>query len=93
MGIDIDGKMILGAHGSELDLPDDALDWAEENGLDYCSLYFDADSDDIIFGYEIDEIEVDKIDEEWLKELKDLGQKFYKLTGVKATLYGSQNVW
>jgi hypothetical protein len=97
MGIDIGGGMIVGAMGHKIGMPDDYegefYEWVEENDLDQMSLYYDADSDDCIFGFTIPDVLVSEMDAEWLQKVKELSVDFEELTGEPAKLFGSQNVW
>ena len=105
MGIDINGGMIVGATGSELSVPEDFVseytpdevaslyEWAEEVGLDYYSLWYDAGDEGRVYGFIIksnwSRFELGKL----VSEVERLMDEFEDITGVEATLYGIQNVW
>ena len=97
MGIDYSGGMIVGEIGSKLSEPDEYEDgfneWAEENELESMSQYYDCDQEDKYYGFRVDNVEVEKIDGEWLDDVKQKAEKFEKLTGVKAKLIGTQDIW
>ena len=93
---EVEGHMIVGAWGSDITLPDHYktyTDWAEDKDLFICSTYYDADFDDCIYGYRVDDVEVIKADINWLNHIQYLGEKFLELTGVEATLFGASNVY
>jgi hypothetical protein len=94
MGIDIEGGMIVGRLGKDIECDhDDGLtELAEENGMDNYSLHYDADEDWHIYGFEVKDVLVDEIDE-WVKTVKEKAQEFKNITGLDAKLFGSQNVW
>ncbi len=95
MGVDVSGKMLIGNNGDAINAPvdeDEFNDWAEENGLDSCPLYFDAPREDTMYGFEVDEIDVDHCTPEWLENLHELGRKFKEITGADAVLFGTQSV-
>jgi hypothetical protein len=94
MGIDIEGGMIVGRLGKDIECDhDDGLtEWAEENGMDNYSLHYDADEDWRIYGFEVKDVLVDEIDE-WVKTVKEKAKEFKNITGLEAKLFGSQNVW
>jgi len=100
MGIDYSGGMIIGEIGSKLGMPENPdeedlefHEWAEENGMDRMSLHYDADDDYCYYGFEVDDIPVEDIDSGWLDLVKAKAKKFEELTGVKAKLIGTQNIW
>ena len=97
MGIDYGGGMIVGNHGSQIDCPEDVdcmHEWlCEDNGMQDMSEHYDADYCATYFGYEVKNIDVGKIDEKWVEEVKRLGEQFTAVTGVKAKLIGTQNIW
>ena len=96
MSIDIDGKMILGYQYSEtkVDIGEDSLgDWVYENKLEYASPWYDAPPKEWIIGFNIKDVSVDEMDEEWMNDLKNKSEQFEKLTGVKPKLMGVCNVW
>lgn len=96
MGISIDGHMIVGALGSSITLPEGynyMTEWAEEHHLDMCALWYDAPCSHTIYGYKVDDIKVENIDQNFIVLIRHLGDKFHSLTGVQATLYGAPSVW
>ena len=96
MGIDYDGGMIVGAGGDEIPVPDDKdlYDWlVEDHEMDSMNGHYDCDDDYRVFGYEVPDVPVDEIDGEWLDDVKKKAAQFEKITGVKAELIGTQNIW
>lgn len=95
MGIDIEGGMIVGLSGREIvcDHEDGLSEWAEENGMDNYSIYYDADEEDRYYGFEVNDVFVKDIDGDWMKDVKQKAEEFKRLTGLDAKLIGSQNVW
>jgi len=98
MGIDIDGRMILGAPVDEIYFDedesefDDVYEWGDDNDMIYLSSHYDCDSDDQFMGFGIEDVDIADIDE-WLINLKKLSVKFKELTGIDAKLVGMENVW
>lgn len=39
------------------------------------------------------DVEVDKIDSDWVASIQALGSKFTMLTGIPAKLIGMQDIW
>lgn len=103
MGIDYDGGMVVGELGSELDyeklselseVEDDPQYFlVEQKGMESMSLWFDADFENTIYGFGVEDIEVEKIDQAWIDDLKEKARVFEEITGVKARLIGTQNIW
>jgi len=96
MGIDINGGIIVGEIGSKLvsvDAPDGLTEWAEYNGMETMSTYYDADSNDCYYGFAVPDILVSDIDQAWIDALKAKAQKFEQMTKIPARLIGTQNVW
>jgi len=95
MGVDIEGKMILGntTGNFEIDVPDDIHEWAEDNDLDYASPHYDASPKECVFGFKIEDIEADNMTIEWLNDIQFKAEKFKQITGCSAILYGMQHVW
>ena len=96
MGIDIDGRMIVGASGSDVynavDV-DDYLEWAEEECLCVCPAFYDAGFERSMVGFEVKAI--DPNDPEfldWLANVVALSKDFKELTGLDAMLMGTQDV-
>lgn len=92
MGIDFSGGLLIGAHYSKLnDVPDDK--WYEE-GMSTYAEHYDSEGDGYCnIGFEIDNIPVSQMNEEWFTEIRELAAKFKELTGVEAELIGCQNIW
>jgi len=98
MSVDIDGGMIVGCVGSDLTLPDDAgydniIDWlAEENGMEYMAPYFDAEPNDCIFGFTVEDHATDDLDV-FCAKIMSSAEEFESITGVKPAIIGCQSVW
>ena len=97
MGIDISGGMIVGAHGSNLSVPEDYYgafyEWAEENGMDSMAEHYDADEDYTYYGFMVDDVAVSDIGGKWLADVDEKAIKFKRLTGLDAKLIGCQSVY
>lgn len=97
MGMDIDGGMLVGAHGDKLAVPKgvdvEFYEWADENGLESYAMHYDADQSHTYYGFPIDDVRVSGINGEWLESVKDKAAKFEALTGVEPSLIGAQSVW
>lgn len=97
MGIDISGSMLIGNIAENITIPesyeDDIYRWADDNGMNIFNQWFDCDIEGQYVGFSVLDIPVDKINEEWLKDIKELAIKFKELTGKEAMLIGTQNVW
>jgi len=96
MGVDIEGTMIVGRWGSELESfteIDDVYDFlVEDNNMDAVSTYYDCPAEHMIFGYYIDDINVDDLGLEWLNTVKEQAKKFKEITGLDAELMGVADV-
>lgn len=95
MGIDIDGKMLIGCWGDDVEA-DDLHAWAEENDsqVSICSPHYDAGPEECFYGFEVESVASDELSYEWLLELKDKAERFKELAGCKTViLIGMQNVW
>jgi len=94
LGIDIDGKMIIGAkcRDTKYEGDYDFIGWANERGLEVLSPWFDADILDCYVGFVVRDIQVSGIDERWMDSLIDKSMEFEKLLGCEASLLGLQNV-
>lgn len=95
MGIDYSGGMIVGAKGSEIPVLIDE-DFYEEligHGMTYMSEHYDAGDDHRYYGYLIDDILVSQMDDEWLRKINELASKFEEITGVPASLIGTQDIY
>ncbi len=97
MGIDYSGGMIIGAKADEISEPDeyegDFVDWLDENDMETMSLHYDADESFQYAGFCVEDVKVSEIEGQWLSNVKELGEKFLKLTGVEPYLIGTQNIW
>ena len=92
MGIDYDGGMLVGARRSKLnDVPDEL--WYEDGMAVYAERYDGEGHGYCHIGFEIDNIPVSQINEEWLNNIRTLAEKFKEITGVEAELIGCQNIW
>ncbi len=95
MGIETDGGMIIGRMGCDIPMKDgvDIDEWADENDITYMSLVYDAQLYDRVYGFLVDDVIVNDMEDTWLFEVQRLAKKFEELTGVPALLMGSQDVW
>lgn len=103
MGIDYEGGMVVGEVGSELDYDklselsevedDPGYFLVEEKGMENMSLWFDADFENTIYGFAVADIEVEKLDQAWIDDIKEKARVFKEITGVKARLIGTQNIY
>lgn len=98
MGINMKGGMIVGNHASGFEYPDEYEsfnEFCEYNHLDTMSECYDAGQDGQYFGFRVIDIPVNEIYEDggWLNDVRDKAKKFEKLTGLKAELIGTQDVW
>ena len=97
MGMDISGGMLIGAHGDKLSVPEDSdlafHEWADENGLESYAMHYDASQSYTYYGFEISDIKVSEVDSKWLQEIRKKADEFEKITGVTATLIGTQSVY
>jgi len=95
MGVDYEGSMIVGEKVSNLNLDSENIDfaeWVEDNDLDSMSPWYDSDPEYWTVGFRVDSVEVDVIDCEWLDDVKRKARIFFKLTGVKAKLFGEIDI-
>lgn len=95
MGIDIDGKLLIGCYGEDINIGDhdDINDWAEANEVSEASPHYDCGTDERFYGFDVDPIMVKDMDQEWLDDLKKKGDRFKEISGHEAMLIGIQNVW
>ena len=97
MGIGISGGMIVGAHGSEIDVPEDyegdLWDWLEKRGMDSMTEHYDADESYTYYGFMVNDVAVFDIENGWLKDVESKAMEFKDLTGIDAKLIGCQSVW
>lgn len=92
MGKVCEGGMIVGAVGSELSVPEDLVEW-ECLGITYLSKYYDAGDDGRFYGFEVPNVLASDIDLEWVINILKLSAKFKAITGVEASLIGTQDVY
>jgi len=96
MGINYDGGMIVGELGSKIEKPRDfsgeLYEWIEEMGLDRMFMYYDADIEDNIVGFKVEDVLVSDMSGKWLTDVWEKAAEFYRLTGVPAKLIGTQNI-
>ena len=94
----ISGGMIVGAHGSELKVPEDfdgsLNEWIEVNGMDIMSQRYDSGGDDDYYGFRVENTPVFDLFSEsnWMYNVKKFAAEFYEITGVRASLIGCQDV-
>ncbi len=95
--MDISGGMIVGESGGLLEVPDnfdgEFYEWAENEGLDCMPEHYDASPSRCYYGFTVPDIPVDEITSDWVSQIKKLAQEFERITGVKARLIGTQDVW
>jgi len=96
------GVMIVGARGSELEVPEDfegdIADWAEFKGMDKAAPWGEADPDDCFYGFIADDVLVDHIlvdpdGKAWLAIVREYGKMFKHTTGVDAKLIGTADIY
>jgi len=95
MSIETDGGMIIGRMANDIPMKDgvDIDDWCADNDITYMSLRYDAQLYDRVYGFLIDDVIVNDMEDTWLFEVQRLAKKFEELTGVPAMLIGSQDVY
>lgn len=98
MGVDISGGMIVGANASEIDYDTEEFEcgeyYREHHGMKSYSLHYDACESSQIWGFSVEDVEIDSDEfDEWCISVKLKAKKFEEITGVKASLIGSQDVW
>lgn len=96
MSIDREAKLVIGCPVSESSIfgaIEDLAEWAEEEGMEVCFPWFDADSPDWIIGFEVEEFDVKKMGFEWTQGLKGKAEKFEKLSGVYGQLVCTLHVY
>lgn len=101
MGIYIDGGMIVGERADKVEVTDEMMkqyDLDDEyefytEVLDNMSPYYDSEPEDWIVGYEMPDVEVGGDNWTlWVNRVEEAAKNFERLTGVKAKLFGSQDV-
>lgn len=95
MSIEREAKLVIGAPVSESKIfaaIEDLAEWAEDQGMEVCFPWYDADSPDWIIGFEVDEFDVKKMDAEWLMDLKKKAERFESLSGVYGQLICTMHV-
>jgi|SRR5690554_3371646 len=101
MGIDYDGKLLVGGHYEDVsNIVDDKIQEDEYNedryqvldelDLSYASPYFDCDLTECYVGFEFPDT---PFTEGWHKQFEDAAVKWKELTGVDAKIMGVQNIW
>lgn len=105
MGMDINGGIIVGACGEDLEVPEDYVseytpdedllldEWAEEVGLDYFSERYDADDDERVYGFILKNGWKEEELDEFLSIVRQKMAEFKELSGVEAKLFGMQDVY
>ena len=97
MGIDYNGGMIVGAYGDEITVPENFEDlnsWLlDKYDMTRMASFYDADNSNSFFGFPIDDILINDLNEEWINKIKKLGKKFEDITLIKATLVGIQDIF
>jgi hypothetical protein len=98
MGVDIDGKMIVGCQIDDVELPESVEDkfgyFIENLGLAVLSECFDADSSEQVVGFIINDVHVLTEDfDKWVSNVKKVALEFKKITGCEPKLIGMQDVW
>lgn len=99
MGIDYDGKLLVGGDYDDVSAAVDKYtgdedmckyEVLEELGLSYASPYFDCDISECYIGFEFPDT---PLAEGWHKAFEDAAAKWKELTGVDAKIMGVQNIW
>ena len=98
MGINIDGGMIVGVHGSELSEEQKELFWElyNEDNIDLYAEYFDADLDGCYVGYSVPDLDLSSGEgniTEWWHSVRCYAVQFKVAFGLDANLIGCQNVY
>jgi hypothetical protein len=97
MGIDIDGKLLIGCPVCDLEIPEeyDCREYVDnlcdEYGMDYASPYYDSDVFDHMVGFKLEQ--GDKTLDDFLNYIKNQGEKFKEITGIEPKLMGLAHVW
>lgn len=96
MGVDIGGAMIVGALGCDLSVPPDYEDniygWTDDHGMDNMPTDYNCLSEDVYFGFIVQDVAIKDIEGEWLDDVKQKALEFKNITGVEATLIGTQSI-
>ena len=94
MGITIRGMMVVGETGDNLvGVYEGFENLDEEYEMECCPEYYDADPENCVYGFKVDNVEVEDMNEAWRLHIKNLADEFYDITGVKARLIGCQIVY
>ena len=89
---DWQSKVVLD-DGEELDEDEDWRDFLTENcGMERYSKRFDADDENCYFGFPVEDCLVDNIDK-WVVMIKKCASEFERITGEKAYIIGSQDIY
>jgi hypothetical protein len=97
----VSGGMIVGRKSSDICIDFDEDEYGdnsayleEEHDMSCLSPDYDCDECDIVIGFYISDCMVDDItsDQEWILDLNEKADKFFKITGSKAKLIGAQNI-
>lgn len=107
MGVDYDGKLMVGLNHSEI--PEDCFnEWLEAEGLDeeedyyfhdfldslgmtHASLWYDAQEEHWIMGVELGDLLLE--DDSYIKIIEEAKDRFIKTFGVTPRLIGTQHIW
>lgn len=95
MGIDIDGKMMVGKEYSDIDFGERTKDEIHEfieEFLDYASPWFDADMEYWFIGKDIPDTPMENMSE-FLWKCKKAQETLEPLIGKDLMIWGGQNVW
>lgn len=96
MGIDYSGMMIIGVDYEELPEHiqeiEDIYEWADKEGLDIASLWYDAGTDGMIIGKSIEDVSEEDFDE-WTIKVKQMFKEVELILGVKPKLIGTQDIY
>jgi hypothetical protein len=98
MGIDYDGKLLVGLDYEDVDLsllPDyneeDEQECLYKNNIATASPYFDAPIEDCTIGIELGDLPLDT--DEYITAIENAKSRFIELFGVTPKLIGTQNIW
>ena len=94
MGIDYDGKLIVGGHYEDVVhlIPDDCeYELLEDLGLDWAYPYYDACVSECIIGYSLPHLPLN--DPKSYDVIKEYAKQWEALTGKEALLIGTQHIW
>lgn len=98
MGVDIDGKLMVGLKGSELDFnnvegfEEDPYEALEKAGFEYATPWFDCDDHNYwIVGVSVGDLDLSNDD--FMTVINNAKEKFGDIFGKPPKLIGTQNVW